>query len=69
LDETGLRSDTPLGHHEVPWSSFERFCETKNLFLLYQTKDYAGVVPKRAFSSPEQLAEFRNLIAQRVRRG
>ena len=69
FDEQGIRSDTQLGHIEAPWSSFERFRETKNLFLLYQTKDYAGIVPKRVFSSPEQLAEFRNLIGSRVRRG
>ncbi|HYL91650.1 MAG TPA: YcxB family protein, partial [Alphaproteobacteria bacterium] len=44
FDEQGIRSDTPLGHNEAPWSSFEMFRETKNLFLLYQTKDYAGIV-------------------------
>jgi YcxB-like protein len=48
---------------EEKWSSFEKFKETKHLFLTYQGKDVVGIVPKRAFPKPEAIAQFRNLLA------
>lgn len=67
VDESGLKSDSELQHVEIKWSSFEKFSETKNLFLIHQTRDVVGIVPKRAFSSPDDIVQFRNLLAQKVR--
>ncbi|MFZ0952463.1 MAG: YcxB family protein [Candidatus Sulfotelmatobacter sp.] len=68
FDNEGLTSDSDLAHVEIKWSSFEKFKETKNLFLIYQTKDVAGITPKRAFPSSEAVEQFRNLLASKVRR-
>jgi len=68
FDDEGLTSDSDVAHVEIKWSSFEKFKETKNLFLIYQTKDVAGITPKRAFPNPEAVEEFRNLLASKVRR-
>ncbi|HXX19069.1 MAG TPA: YcxB family protein [Candidatus Acidoferrum sp.] len=64
--DEGIESEKESGRTEVRWSSFERFKETKNLFLTFQTKDVAGIVPKRAFPNPEAIAEFRKLLASKL---
>jgi hypothetical protein len=70
FNDDGLKSDSEIAHTEIKWSSFEKFKETNNLFLTYQTRDVAGIVPKRAFPSREAVAQFRDyLLASKVRRG
>jgi hypothetical protein len=69
FDDQGLTSDSDIAHVEIKWSSFEKFRETQNLFLIYQTKDVAGITPKRAFPSPEAVAQFRSLLVAKVRQG
>lgn len=67
FNDDGLRSEkATTGTVEAKWSSFEKFKETKNLFLTYQTKDVIGMVPKRAFASPEDVAQFRKLLASKL---
>ncbi len=67
IDSGGIRSESEVATIETKWSSFEKFRETPNLFVIYQTKDVAGIVPKRAFTRQEEIAEFRSLIASKVR--
>lgn len=66
FDDDGVRVDSEMGHFEKKWRSYENYRETKNLFLLFQTKDSAGIVPKRVFPSPEATAEFRALLASKI---
>jgi YcxB-like protein len=67
--DDGLRSEKATsGTIEAKWSSFEKFKETKNLFLTYQTKDVIGMVPKRAFSNLDDIEQFRNLLASKLPR-
>jgi hypothetical protein len=68
FSDDGLESENQLAHVEIKWSSFEKFKETKNLFITFQTKDVVGIVPKRAFPNQEAVAQFRNLLASKVRR-
>jgi hypothetical protein len=63
VSDTGIVSDHQLGHSEAGWSMYEKFRETQNLFLLYQTTDVIGIVPKRVFANPADLQQFRALIA------
>jgi hypothetical protein len=67
--DEGIKSETETRIVEAKWSSFKMFKETKNLFLTYQTKDVVGIVPKRAFSSPEDVAQFRRLLASKLTSG
>ena len=69
VSDTGIVSDHQLGHTESAWNMYEKFRETRNLFLLYQSTDIIGIVPKRAFASPADLEQFRALIASKVRPG
>jgi hypothetical protein len=68
FDDDGLKSDSDVAHVEMKWTSFEKFKETNNLFLMYQTRDVVGIVPKRAFPSQEAVTQFRQLLASKVRR-
>ena len=71
FDDEGIKSDSEVAHVEIKWTSLEKFRETKNLFLTYQTRDQVGIVPKRAFPSfpsQEAVAHFRDLLASKVRR-
>ena len=69
VSDHGIVSDNQLGHTESAWNMYEKFRETRNLFLLYQSADIIGIVPKRAFASPAELEQFRSLIASRIRPG
>jgi hypothetical protein len=42
-----------------PWADFNNSKETENLLLLFSTDQGIHLLPKRAFPSPESLAEFR----------
>jgi hypothetical protein len=68
FDDDGLKSDSELRRVEIKWSSFEKFVETKNLFLTFQTRDAVGIIPKRAFPNPEAIAQFRDFLASKIRR-
>jgi hypothetical protein len=69
VSDAGIVSDHQLGHTESAWNTYEKFRETQKLFLLYQSTDIIGIVPKRAFASPAGLQQFRALIASKVRPG
>ena len=68
FDETGVIADNPSGHLETQWDKFEGFRETKNLFLIYISRDAAALVPKRCFKATSQLDEFRSLLGRKLRR-
>jgi hypothetical protein len=69
VSDTGIVPDHQLGHTESAWNMYEKFRETQKLFLLYQSSDIIGIVPKRVFASPADLQQFRGLIASKVRPG
>ena len=69
VSDTGIVSDHQMGHTESAWNMYEKFRETQNLFLLYQSADIIGIVPKRTFARLADLEQFRALIASKVRPG
>jgi hypothetical protein len=66
VTDDGIRSEKKSGNIEAKWTGFERYKETENLFLMYQSKDVIGIVPKRAFPNPEAVTQFRNLLAAKI---
>jgi hypothetical protein len=67
ISDTGFISDNPLGRTETTWNMYEKFRETKTLFLLYQSVDLIGILPKRAFATAAELEHFRALLTSKVR--
>jgi hypothetical protein len=59
LDDAGLRLTTLDGEVGVPWFALTYVVETARTFALGRTPDDIHVVPKRAFASDWQLADFR----------
>jgi YcxB-like protein len=69
ISDTGIVADHPLGHTETTWNMFEKFRETRKLFLLYQSADLISILPKRVFANVNDLQEVRTLIASKIRQG
>ncbi|MGZ7090791.1 MAG: YcxB family protein [Candidatus Angelobacter sp.] len=69
ISDAGFISDHPLGHSETTWNMYEKFRETRYLFLLYQSADLISILPKRVFASPADLDQFRALLTSKVRPG
>jgi len=67
FDDEGIKSDSDIAHVAIGWNSFERFTETKHLFLTYQSRDVVGIIPKRAFITQSDIVQFRNLLASKIR--
>ena len=66
IGERGIVSDSPLGHIEATWDNFEKLRETENLFVLYQSRDVIGILPKRVFASQNELDRCRTLLAAKI---
>jgi hypothetical protein len=46
------------------WQHYTGFRETKKIFLLYYSGSLYRILPKRAFSSSEQMSQFRELLSE-----
>jgi hypothetical protein len=68
INDAGIISDQQLGHTETAWNLYERFLETQRLFLLYQSADLIGILPKRAFLDTAGQEQFRSLAVSKIRR-
>lgn len=68
VTDAGFVSDHPLGHSEANWNMFEKFRETPDLFLLYQSADLISILPKRVFATPAELEQFQTLIRVKIRK-
>jgi hypothetical protein len=64
----GVQSDHELGRSEATWNMYEKFHETPRLFLLFQTADVVGILPKRVFAHPDDIEDFRALLVSRIPR-
>src|SRR5258706_10962649 len=51
----GVQSDSELMTCRCQWGAFSRALESRRSFLLYQTQLSAMIIPKRRFSSPEEI--------------
>jgi len=56
----------PTGSSNIEWKAFIRVRETGLQFLLYPQDQIAYVIPKRFFSTKEQITRFKEMIRRRV---
>jgi hypothetical protein len=68
ITDGGIQSDHELGRSEATWNMYEKFRETPRLFLLFQSVDLIGILPKRVFSSPGDIEAFWDLLASKIPR-
>lgn len=50
----------------LQWECYSKYYESESVFLLLQGKRMYNIIPKRAFTSPEQMEEMRSLIASAI---
>ena len=64
IDEWGVKTFREGAQMQVEWKAFTVSIETSNTFALFYESIFFPL-PKRAFT-PEQLAEFRDLLARKL---
>jgi hypothetical protein len=65
-DEEGFYQQTMNSDLTVKWPALIKFKETRNLFLVYPSKQMCYLIPKRAFTNEGQVKEFRELLHQKI---
>jgi len=66
LADSGVIIDLGTSRTQMQWGAFCRSLEASTVFLLYATQYSYHVVPKRAFASAEQTAEFADLVHRHI---
>jgi len=67
FSDDGAEVVTSAGEAKFPWSAWIKYRETRRFFMLYPSKQVVHVLPKRAFSSEQELVDLRNLLKQKIR--
>lgn len=62
----GISFESQYGAIVQKWPAFQRFLESKNLFVLYSSPISMSIVPKRAFPNPADLEWFRALLNKEI---
>lgn len=66
VTEEGFKLKSASFESNVKWQIYTHFFEATNFFMLYQSKQAFYLVPKRAFSSTDQVADFRELLSRKI---
>ncbi len=65
-DEEGFSVQTTNSDTKIKWPALIKFRETRNLFLVYPSKQMCYLIPKRAFTDDGQVKEFRELLRRKI---
>lgn len=65
ISDDGIEVSISTAKTDYGWNGFTRYSETKNLFLVYQSKQVFNIFPKRAFAAGEA-DDFRKLLEQKL---
>ena len=66
VNEESLKITGINFENRMQWQLYIQAIETKNLFMLYQTKRIFNIIPKRTFNSNKQIEEFRELLCTKI---
>jgi hypothetical protein len=66
ITSTGVRIDERVSDRTYQWPAFVRFIETPNLLILCPSEVTFEILPKRAFTSPDDLETARALFDAQV---
>jgi hypothetical protein len=65
LGEDGLSESTAVGESRTTWAGVDRVEQSPDYIFIYTTPAAAHVIPKRAFTDPEQAEAFYHLSRAR----
>ena len=68
LAPDGVHAETPSTTGLTRWHGFTHFVEAPQFLLLYRGPQNATLIPKRAFESPEQLEQCRQILMHYIGR-
>jgi hypothetical protein len=54
------------GGTKLTWDYFQKWKEGKTIFTVYQSDRIMQMIPKRVFTSPEEMAQFRELLTKKI---
>jgi altronate hydrolase len=66
FSERGVEHRTEYSASNIDWSAYIHFRESRRHFLLYHSRRGFSIIPKAAFASASELAEFRTLITKMI---
>lgn len=66
IGTTGIKIESEDVNSDYKWSLIQRAYETKRLFVLMHTTFSAIYIPKRCFTSPDDVLRLREIIRQSV---
>ncbi len=64
-DDEGISATTAKGRTTIFWPALRKIIETETHFFVLSAPKYGYIIPKRAFDSPAQCAEFGALLKQK----
>ena len=68
FNEHGIEVKSTHSELHYEWAAVTRAKQSANLFVLYLSRYSAIILPKRCFTTPEQLSSFVGLVSQNVTR-
>lgn len=66
ITEDALYVVSPHEDGRIKWSAFNRFIETKNLFMIFRQRNMFNAIPKRVFSNSDEVELFLNLLRKKI---
>lgn len=61
-----VRTESCVGTSDLRWDAFKAYFDTKDFILLYINKHAFSIIPKKAFSNPDQLEFFMNMVRRHL---
>lgn len=66
VTEEAVMTKSEISEEKLPWNHFIKWKEGTNLFVIYHSDVMFRMVPKRCFASPEEMAQFRQLLETKL---
>lgn len=66
IDEEGVRIKSAATDATIKWPAFVGFEESRGSFYLMVSPNFAQFIPRRAFATPTEQAEFRALVRSKL---
>ena len=66
LTDESVFMKSEIGESKMTWDFFLKWKENDVLFTLYQSDLLLHIFPKRCFASPEEVAQFRELLVKKI---
>lgn len=66
FDDSGLGIESETGQGRIPWADIHKWKENDHLYLLYVSDALYYMIPKRLFSSTDDVGSVRTLLLSQV---